>query len=282
MEKMARLRPLIPCLFVLSSCGDAAPPEADCVAASCRQVQSEGSLSITYAGASATAVTAGEPFELRYQITGEVTPADAIAAEVHVGSTWQATLFDGTGAAPFALHLGTGTGELVVRLVPPAQAPASATITVLVYARSNPSHVRHLSITQALSVGEPLPVARGVAVTLLSTNLTAVGGVLQYPPTVSGGMATVNLALSNLTEESMLLDMSYEPQPAPAGWTVIAPSGASLQSRSVAPGAAVTIAFGLLRPSAAGTTISLGLRTTLHGTDEVIGEGLVAVAAVAE
>jgi hypothetical protein len=92
----------------------------------------------------------------------------------------------------------------------------------------------------------------------------------------------MNFRMANNTMSSIVVDLSYEPQPAPPGWTIIAPPAASLTSITIPPqSTANTQGFNFVRPAANGNTLSFTLRATEQGTTNIVGEVLVQTITVA-
>ncbi len=244
-----------------------------------------GFLTLTYLGSTTPTILMNQSFDLRYEISGSVTPDDDIDVDVYIDSDWPVTLRNGDGSTPYALRMGPGVddGEFIVSVQAPNVPAATTTFGLLVYARTNKGGLRHVSTTKTLTINDPPPSSEeGFVITILSTNMMQQAGVFQFPASISGGLASMNFRLANNTMSSLVVDLSYEPQPAPPGWAIIAPSPVNLTGITIpAQSIATTQGFNFIRPGANGNTLNFTLRATEQGTSNVVGEVLVQMITVA-
>lgn len=242
-----------------------------------------GFLTLTYLGSTTPTILQNQSFELRYEVSGSVTPDDDIDVDIYIDSDWPATLLNGDGSTPYALRMGPGadSGEFIVSVRAPNLPSDSTTFGLLVYARTNKGGLRHVSTTKTLTINDPTPSSEeGFVITISSTNMAQQAGVFQFPAGISGGLASMNFSIANNTMASIVVDLSYEPDPAPPGWTIIAP--ATLTNITVpAQSTANTQGFNFVRPAANGNTLNFTLRATEQGTANVVGEVLVQIITVA-
>lgn len=244
-----------------------------------------GFLTLTYLGSTTPTILSNQSFDLRYEVSGSVTPEDDIDVDIFIDSDWPATLRNSDGSTPYALRMGPGEddGEFIVTVQAPNETTASTTFSLLVYARTNKGGLRHVSTTKTLTIDSATPPSEeGFAMTILSTNLIQAAGVFEYPETVSGGLASMNFRLANNTLSSLVVDMTYEPDPAPSGWTIIAPSSATLTGVTLAPESTTDFGFNFLRPASNGSTLDFVLRATEQGTTNVVGEVMVQILTVSD
>jgi hypothetical protein len=244
-----------------------------------------GFLTLKYLGSTTPTILRNQSFDLRYEVSGSVAPDDDIDVDIYIDSDWPATLQNGDGSTPYALRMGPGVddGEFIVSVQAPDVAADSTTFGLLVYARTNKGGLRHVSTTKTLTINDPPPASEeGFVITILSTNMMQEAGIFQFPTSISGGLASMNFRLANNTMSSIVVDLSYEPQPAPPGWTIIAPPAGSLTGVTIPPqSTANTQGFNFVRPGANGSTLSFTLRATQQGTTNIVGEVLVQMVTVA-
>lgn len=244
-----------------------------------------GFLTLTYLGSTTPTILTNQSFDMRYEVSGSVTPDDDIDVDIYIDPGWPATLQNADSSTPYVLRMGPGVddGEFIVSVQAPNLPAASTTFGLLVYARTNKGGLRHVSTTKTLTIGDPPPSSEeGFVITILSTNMMQQAGVFQFPTSISGGLASMNFRLANNTMSSIVVDLSYEPQPNPPGWTIIAPSAGSLTGVTIPPqSTANTQGFSILRPAANGSTLNFTLRATQQGTTNVVGEVLVQILTVA-
>jgi hypothetical protein len=242
-----------------------------------------GSLSLTYLGSTTPVILRNQSFDLRYEVTGSVTPEDDIDIEVFINPQWATTLRNGNGSIPFALQLGPGDddAEFIVSVQAPDVSVATTQISLEIFARQNRGGLFHLSTQKTLTINNPPPPSEeAFVIGLLSTNLSQAGGVFQFPATVPGGLANLNFQVTNNTTGALTVDMAADPDPAapPAGWTILAPA---LQNIVVPALGSVTLGFSFLRPAANGATLNFSLSATEDGTTNVVGEMQVTIVTVA-
>jgi len=243
-----------------------------------------GFLTLTYLGSTTPTILTNQSVDLRYEVSGSVTPEDEIDVDIFVDPSWSATLRNSDNSIPFSLQMGPGVDDngFIVSVQAPNVAAATTAFSLLVYARGNKGGLRHVSTAKTLTIGDPPPPSEeGFVITIQNTNLQQVAGVFQFPTDIPGGLASMNLSLTNNTLSSIVIDISFEPAVAPPGWTIIPPSPASLEGITVAAeSSASTIGFGFLRPGANGSSLDFVLRATEQGTSNVVGEVLVRIVAV--
>lgn len=239
-----------------------------------------GFLMVTYLGSLAPTIIRNETFDLRYELTGSVTPDDEIEVDVFIDPQWQTVLRNADGSIPFQLRMGPGEDEVefIVSVTVPDVAAAETTISLHVYAQNNEAGLWRDSTQKTLTIGQPTPPSEeAFAISIISSPLTFVGGVYEFPPTVS--VATFNVRFANNTAAPIDVDIAYEPEPPPTGWRIYAPEASPLE-RTINDRDHVEIGFDFMRPGAHGSTLDFRLRVTEHGTTNLVGECSISIKAV--
>lgn len=151
----------------------------------------EGFLRVAYLGSpKTTPIAVNEVFDLRYQISGSVTPQDDIDIVVNTAAGWTTTLKNRDGSVPLALKLGPGedTDEILVTVRAPNAAAASSPISLNVNSRRNPSGILVNSLEKVLTVGSRPPLGeQDFAITLFNASVVPVNGIYQVPANLAAG-----------------------------------------------------------------------------------------------
>ncbi|MCP4428759.1 MAG: hypothetical protein GY803_30100 [Chloroflexi bacterium] len=230
-----------------------------------------GFLTLTYLGSIVPAIVGNSSFDLRYRISGSVTPDDDIDVEVFIGSLWQATVRNSDGSLPFDLHFGPGedSAEIVVSVLPPNLPSAETQISLLINARRNSSGLQHISTQKTLRIGDPPPPSEeDYSITIESTNLAQVGGVFQVPTSMP--LATVNLNFANNTATPITVDLEFEPETDPL-WGII-PGAFGLDDQDIPALDNQEYSFAFTPPASSGNTLIFIFRGRDAATSNVVAE----------
>ena len=114
-----------------------------------------GFITVTYLGSAAGAIVKTVPFDVRYRVAGNLTPADAIQADIFVDPEWKTELRNADASIPFNLKLGPGADsrEFLVRITPSNAAPPSVPFSLRAFAQHNSGGVQFVSGQITLAVG---------------------------------------------------------------------------------------------------------------------------------
>lgn len=181
-----------------------------------------GTLLLTYLGSTSVTVVKNVPLNLRYRITGSVTPRDELDFEVMMtGGGWQSTVKNSDGSTPPNIAFGPGTDskEFVVTVQPPNLDVATTQINVRVSARDNSSGLTHSSTPKTLTVGQPPPPSeQDFAITVGTANVNLVGDAFQVP--IALVSADITFRVFNNTNASVPVTLEFTPASAP-GWNIV-------------------------------------------------------------
>ncbi len=231
-----------------------------------------GSLILIYLGSLTPTILRNQSFDLRYRVSGSVTPQDDIDVEVFIDSAWQTTLKNAEGPAlPFRLQLGPGSGnkEFIVTVKAPDLAAAETTISLQVSARHNRGGLRHISTQKTLRIGNPPPPSEeNFVITISSTNVSHVNGIFQVPTSLSH--ATMNFRLSNNTNTALVADLEYQPVTSPP-WT-IQKGSFDLEDQVIPARGHEDFSFRFRPPLTPGNTLIFSFRAKESTTTNVVAE----------
>lgn len=241
-----------------------------------------GTLLVSYLGSTSSTVERNGTFDMRYELTGSVIPADDIGVEVFIDDQWTTELRNGDGTLPYHVNMGPGEddAEFIVSVTAPNVPAATTGISLQVYAVSNRAGLWRDSTQKTLTIGQPTPGSEeDFAIGVISSNLTFVDGEYQFPSNVS--VASFNFRFTNNTNSPINVDIAYLPEDPPAGWQIFAPSAGELQDVTIASRDNVSLGFDFMRPGANGSALDFGLNVIQAGTAEQVGEATVRMRAVA-
>ncbi|SRR6266496_1922105 len=241
-----------------------------------------GFLTLTYLGSVTPTIVKNQNFDLRYKISGSVTPDDDIDVEVYTAANWATTLRNSNGTLPFNLRLGPGSddAEFLVTVTPPNVDVSDTTVNLLVFARHNKAGLSYLSPQKALSISQPPPPSEAdYSMVIVSTNVSQLNGVLQVPVSLSSSHVTLNLRLNNNTNTSVTVDLEYAPLSAPP-WT-IQKGSFDLPGQTIPAHNGVDYSFRFVPPNAVGNTLSFSFRAKHPVTHNVMAEIQVTLTTVA-
>lgn len=223
-----------------------------------------GFLLLTYLGSPAATIQQNQPFDMRYRVSGSVTPDDTIQVDRFIDVAWPTALRNADGSVPFQLRLGPGTDskEFLVTVQAPNVPNAQTAISLLVSATRNRGGLSFLSGQLPLKVGDPPPPsAEAFAMTIALSDVSPVNGEYQVPVTVPA--ANMTFRLFNNTNAQVTVNLEFEPTPAP-GW-IIAPVGFSLANQVIPARGSKTFAFQFGPPGTAGQTLVFKFRARDSG-----------------
>jgi len=241
-----------------------------------------GTLLVSYLGSTSATVGRNATIDMRYALTGSVSPADDIGVEVFIDSQWTTELRNGDGTVPYQVRMGPGEddAEFIVSVTSPNLPAASTGISLQVYAVSNRAGLWRDSTQKTLTIGQPTPPSEeDFAISVISSNLTFVDGEYQFRANVT--VASFNFGFTNNTNSPINIDIAYLPEVAPAGWQIFAPDSGDLQDVAIGARDNVSFGFDFMRPAANGSTLDFGFNVTRAGTAEPVGEATVIMRAVA-
>lgn len=229
-----------------------------------------GFLLLTYLGSPTPTILKNQNLDLRYKISGSVTPEDNIDVEVFVNAAWQITLKNSDGSIPFNLQLGPGNDsqEFIVTVLSPNVNNAQTPINLQVSAKHN-SGLSHISAQKSLQIGAaPPPSEQDFAITIATTNVSPVGGVFQVP--VSLASADMNFRIHNNTNSSITVNLEFQPTSDPL-WTIVR-GPFSLAGQSIPALGKGDFLFQFAPPSTAGQSLSFTFRARNASTNTVLAE----------
>lgn len=231
-----------------------------------------GNLSLTYLGSLTPLIQRNQTFDLRYEVSGSVTPGDDIGVDVNIDPQWHTVLRNYDGTIPFALHLGPGEDDarFIVSVTPPDVDVAETTISLRIFAMKNSGGLQHVSTQKTLKIGDSPPSSEeGYIIKIISTNLAYVAGIFQVPTNLS--LASMNLRFINNSYSAITVNFEYEPI-SPPGWTIISPGSSNLQNRTIQAGMDLDFGFGFIPPPTADNTLVFIFRARDADTNNVTTE----------
>ncbi len=179
-----------------------------------------GVLFVAYLGSPAATIQPNTNFDMTYEITGSVTPEDAIEVEVFVGLAWTATLLNEDGSLPFDVAMGPGDDieRFRVRVRPPNNAAAATQISLRVSSERNPAGLARTTPQLALTVGQPPPGSEAdFAFSIQNANVPLVGGTYEVPVST---LASFTYRLTNNTDTALAVTFELDPETDP-DWNIL-------------------------------------------------------------
>jgi hypothetical protein len=181
-----------------------------------------GTLLLTYLGSTSPAVVKNVPFDMRYKVTGTVTPRDDLDVEPLLGAGWQSTVKNSNGSTPLSIAFGPGTDsrEFIVTVQPPNLDVANTQINLRVSAKHNTSGLTHTSTPKTLTVGQPPPLSeQDFAIAVGTTNVVLVGDAFRVP--INLASANITFRVFNNTNSSVPVALEFVPPGSPPGWNIV-------------------------------------------------------------
>jgi hypothetical protein len=163
-----------------------------------------GVLALKYLGSQSGQVSGNTPLDLKYEVSGSVTPADDLDVQVFIDPQWATGLKNGDGSTPFALQGGPGdfTRQFFLTVTPPAN--GQTLYSVEVHARHNSGGLAYLTGQKILKVGDvPPPSEQLYEVRIKNTVLVPSGG--EFPVTVNT-QETITFRFENHTVQPISID----------------------------------------------------------------------------
>jgi len=180
-----------------------------------------GNLLLTCLGSTTVTIAKNTPFDIRYKVTGTVTPRDDLDVEPLLGAGWSATVKNSNGSTPLNIQFGPGadTKEFLVTVQPPNLDVASAQFNLKASARHNPSGLTHTSTPKTLAVAGPTPRSeQDFAIDIGTTNVILVGEFFQVP--ISRASANLTFRVFNNTNDTVSVQLEFDPPGNPPGWNI--------------------------------------------------------------
>jgi hypothetical protein len=229
-----------------------------------------GFITVTYIGSPSGAIAKSVPFDLRYRVAGNLTPADFIQADIFVDTEWKSELRNADATLPFNLKLGPGADsrEFLVRITPSATAPASVPFSLRAFAAHNSGGVQFVSGQITLALGSPPPPSSDSFSLLVSTtNLPQVAGEFQIG---TGKVGNMTFSFANQTNSAVGFSLAFSPL-TQAGWTIKPPLGVDLTNQTVAARSQDDYLFQFLAPASAGQSLVFVV-TTKDSSQKVLAQ----------
>lgn len=182
-----------------------------------------GNLLLTYLGSTTLTITRNSSFDIRYKLTGSVTPDDDLDIEVFKDAAWQCTPKNADGTQPLNLHFGPGAGnkEFLITVKAPDTAAAQTAFSVKVSSHKNPAGLFYHSAQKIFKIGDAVPPSeQDFSVAIAISNVEREGGVYQVP--INLDSANITFRIINNTNNPVTVDLSYESVPAdPHPWSIV-------------------------------------------------------------
>lgn len=179
-----------------------------------------GVLFVAYLGSPAATIQPDTNFDMNYEISGSVTPEDAIEVEVFIDPAWTATVLNEDGSLPLELAMGPGDDieRVRVRVRPPNDATAETQMSVRVRSERNPAGLSRTTPQLTLAVGQPPPGSEAdYAFSIQNANVPLVGGTYEVPVST---VATLTYRLTNDTDTALAVTFELDPDTDP-DWGIL-------------------------------------------------------------
>lgn len=220
-----------------------------------------GTVALKYLGSVSPTVIRNVPIDLRYEVTGTITPDDDLDPQLFIDPAWHVTFKNGDGSTPFALHAGPGayTRQFFASVTPPDVAVASSQFSTEIHARKNPGGITFLTAQKTLTIGSAPPASEEqYEITVLTSSVPAVAGVFQVPKTT---MANVTFRFTNHTGVAVAIDVTGTGNA--NGWVLV--PGPELKTNvSVAALASTDFLWHFTAPGSAAASLSFTLTAKDH------------------
>lgn len=220
-----------------------------------------GTVALKYLGSVSPTVVRNVPIDLKYEVSGTITPDDDLDPQVFIDPAWSVTFKNGDGSTPFALHAGPGayTRQFFASITPPDVPAASSNFTVEMHARKNPGGIAFLTAQKQLTIGSaPPPSEEQFETTIFTSSVPATGGVFQVPKTT---MANITFRFANHTGVAVAIDVTGTGNA--NGWTLL--PGPELKTNVNVPALGTTnFLWHFTAPANAGAALSFTLTVKDH------------------
>jgi hypothetical protein len=239
-----------------------------------------GTLLLTWLGSLTATIVRNVPFDLRFRVTGSVTPRDNLVVDVTTDPGWTTTVRNLDTTTPLNLPFGPGNDikEFLVTVQPPNSDTATSNINLRVSAQRNPSGLTHSSTPRLLRVGFPPPSSeQDLAISIVTTNVQLIGDSFRVPVTLAA--ANFRFRISNNTNSAINVLIELDPLTAP-NWTIVRDPGfiltGSIAGQSNREG---VVQFD--PPATAGQSLTFTLRVRNPATNAVLIESQIRLLTVA-
>jgi hypothetical protein len=166
-----------------------------------------GVLALKYLGSTSPTVVRNQSLDLRYEVSGSVTPDDDLVVQPFANPAWATILKNSDGSTPFVLHAGPGTvkQQFLITVTPPDVPAATTPISVEVHAKKNAGGLAFLSAQKTLTITAAPPVSEDqFAINIQTTNVPASQGDLQVKVNT---VADVTLRVQNNTSTAATVNL---------------------------------------------------------------------------
>lgn len=236
-----------------------------------------GILSVLYLGSPAATIQQNVPFDMQFEVSGSVTPEDALDVDVTIDAGWQSTVRNDDGSLPFDLTFGPGedTGRFLLTVRPPDVSTDETQITLRVSARQNSGALYHVTAPKTLRIGDPPPPSEeDYAVTFVSS-VPIVGGEFQVP---TSSAAIISFRVWNNTESEFTADLEFQPSTDPL-WQ-IQQGSFGLEDQAISAEGMRAFPFQFTAPSAPDNSLEFQFRVRDSNTAEVVAETQITLTSV--
>ena len=236
-----------------------------------------GVLFVAYLGSPAATIQPNTNFDLEYEVSGSVTPEDAIEVEVFIDPAWSVTLLNEDGSVPFDAAMGPGDDieRFRVRVRPPNSATATAQLSLRVSAERNPAGLSRTTPQLALAVGQPPPGSEAdYAFSIQNANVPLVGGTYEVPVST---VAALTYRLSNNTDDALEVTFELDPDTDP-DWSILPTFGGT---DTVPPQGSRDYVMQFQAPGTDGVTLTSTLVARNDADGEVAAQSTVSLRSVA-
>lgn len=236
-----------------------------------------GTLLLTYLGSPTPTIVRNQSFDLRFRVTGDLTPQDPLDVSITIDNAWGTTLRNGDLSLPFDLSFGPGSDmdEFVISVLPPDLAVAETDIGVRISARDNSSGLYYFIAPKHLRIGDPPPPSDlDLGFSIKTTSVQLVGDTFQVS---TASHATFVLRLTNNTNTAQTIDLDPEP-PSPPNWSLIGPP--ILTNRVIPAQGFQDFTFQFVPPGSAGQTLAFTLNANNSATHALVASIALKLASV--
>jgi len=224
-----------------------------------------GTLAVKYLGSISPTVLSGAPIDLKFEVSGSVTPDDDLVVQTFIDPLWAVSYKNGDGSTPFELHGGPGafTRQFFVSVTPPA-GPGSTLLSVEVHAERNPA-LAFITTQKTLQIGAvPPPSEEQYELKIATASVMPSGGVFQV---LHSTMADITFVVANHTNAAITVDL----EPGTSSTWTITKGPFALTNHPVAAFANSTdFVWHFTAPSSAGVALSFTLRARDHNNPATV------------
>lgn len=220
-----------------------------------------GIVTLKYLGSAAITVQRNTPLDLRYEVTGDITPDDDLQVQLAIDPAWAVSFKNGDGSTPFALHGGPGsfTRQFLVSITPPDVPIAQTTFSTRVQSKKNPGGVFFVTTQKSLQIGSAPPPSEDQY--LITVSGSVVPDALGVYPVGKGTFENLTFNITNNTGATITVDL--DPSAGAAGWTVT-DGGFLMPNHKIDPLETKSFLWHFTAPGTAGPKLVFTLRVKDH------------------